>query len=446
MMNIDSVRVRGLFGRFNHDLEFHTDERIMIMIGPNGFGKTTTLNLIDVLFNQSLGRLAGIPFQRVEVSFDRGASLVVLKDHAERNDGGLPLKLIFRSDGGEPQIFRPKKGALLQTRVREPDFPVSAIEDMIPVLDRVGVRTWRNRTTDEVLDLDEVLTVFQDELPGIVRASMSQLPNWLKEVRSTVAVRLIDTERLTRTVRRRGRYRSDSSRRTIQIYSEELSSLVTKSIAEYAKLSQALDRTFPARLVAGSSVSDGSVETLLEDLDAIKQQRSRLEEAGLLTSDQASIEIPDLALVDTSRRGVLAVYAQDTKRKLGVFDDLYGKINAFMRIANSHLRYKQVTVSIEGLKVVSSTGENLDLEMLSSGEQHELIILYELLFRTSENSLILIDEPELSLHVVWQEAFVNDLDELAELSDFRAILATHSPEIVGDRWDLTVELNGPNGR
>ena len=437
MMNIDSVRVRGLFGRFNHDLEFHTDERIMIMIGPNGFGKTTTLNLIDVLFNQSLGRLAGMPFQRVEVSFDRGASLVVLKDHAEQNDDGLPLKLIFRSGSGEPKIFRPIR-ALPQTLVRELDSPIFAIEVMIPVLDRVGVRTWRNRTTDEVLDLDEALTVFQDEL--------SQLPNWLQEVRSTVAVRLIDTERLTRMVRGRGRYRSDSSRRAIQIYSEELAGLVTKSIAEYAKLSQALDRTFPARLVAGSSVSDGSVETLLEDLGAIKQQRSRLEEAGLLTSDQASIEIPDLARMDTSRRGVLAVYAQDTKQKLGAFDDLCGKINAFMRIANSHLRYKQVTVSTAGLKVVSSTGENLDLEMLSSGEQHELVILYELLFRTSENSLILIDEPELSLHVVWQEAFVNDLDELAELSDFRAILATHSPEIVGDRWDLAVELNGPNGR
>lgn len=83
--------------------------------------------------------------------------------------------------------------------------------------------------------------------------------------------------------------------------------------------------------------------------------------------------------------------------------------------------------------------------MLSSGEQHELVILYELLFRTSDNSLILIDEPELSQHVAWQEKFVNDLEEMAEISHFRAILATHSPEIIADRWDLAVELNGPDG-
>ena len=81
--------------------------------------------------------------------------------------------------------------------------------------------------------------------------------------------------------------------------------------------------------------------------------------------------------------------------------------------------------------------------MLSSGEQHELVILYELIFRTAPDSLVLIDEPELSLHVAWQAQFVPDLERMAKLTGFRSILATHSPEIVGDRWDLTVELHAP---
>ena len=37
---------------------------------------------------------------------------------------------------------------------------------------------------------------------------------------------------------------------------------------------------------------------------------------------------------------------------------------------------------------------------------------------------------------------MKDLEETAKVSDFRAIVATHSPEIIGDRWSLTVELNG----
>jgi predicted ATP-binding protein involved in virulence len=85
----------------------------------------------------------------------------------------------------------------------------------------------------------------------------------------------------------------------------------------------------------------------------------------------------------------------------------------------------------------------LEPGLLSSGEQHELVILYELLFRVRENSIILIDEPEISLHVVWQHEFLKDLGQIAALSQFHALVATHSPQIISDRWDLTVELKGP---
>lgn len=81
--------------------------------------------------------------------------------------------------------------------------------------------------------------------------------------------------------------------------------------------------------------------------------------------------------------------------------------------------------------------------MLSSGEQHELVLLYELLFKVGRDSLILLDEPELSLHVVWQQQFLDELQQIAELSGFNVIIATHSPQIIHDRWDLTVELTGP---
>ena len=443
-MNIKSVRVSGLFDRFDHDLDFRTDERIMIVIGPNGFGKTTTLKLIDVLFNQSIRRLARMPFRRIEVSFDVGTTIVAERENGtEQDDERLPLRLIFDGDRGEKEPFYPHRAPL---EPRELGFPISAIEKLIPILDRVGRREWRNTTTGEVLDLEDVLVTFQDELPEQPETPYAHLPQWLRDVRSTVAVRFIDTERLTHTTMERTRYAwGEQFRRTVHIYSKELAGLVSKSIAEYATLSQSLDRTFPARLVAGRNSWHGSMKALLEDLDAIKRKRSELEEAGLLISDEESIEIPDLNDVDKSQLDVLAVYAQDTKQKLGVFDDLYRRVNAFMRIANSRLRYKQVMVSTEGLGVISSAGATLDLEMLSSGEQHEIVILYDLIFRTSEDSLILIDEPELSMHVAWQEQFVNDLEEMAKLSDFRAILATHSPEIIGDRWDLTVELQGSNG-
>ena len=80
---------------------------------------------------------------------------------------------------------------------------------------------------------------------------------------------------------------------------------------------------------------------------------------------------------------------------------------------------------------------------MSSGEQHQLVLFYELLFRIKEKSLILIDEPEISLHLGWQKKLLRDLLKIAKIVQVDFIIATHSPLIINDRWDLTVELEAP---
>ena len=89
-----------------------------------------------------------------------------------------------------------------------------------------------------------------------------------------------------------------------------------------------------------------------------------------------------------------------------------------------------------------SNTDNLSPTDLSSGEQHELVLLYELLFKVKSNSLVLIDEPELSLHVGWQSQFLKDLQDIIKVANLDILMATHSPDIIQDRWDLTVELKG----
>ena len=92
--------------------------------------------------------------------------------------------------------------------------------------------------------------------------------------------------------------------------------------------------------------------------------------------------------------------------------------------------------------MTSDSGRDIALTDLSSGEQHELVLLYELLFGVRDDALILINEPELSLHVGWQVRFLPDLQRIQKLRPLQIVMATHSPQIVNDRWDLTEELKG----
>jgi ABC-type glutathione transport system ATPase component len=77
---------------------------------------------------------------------------------------------------------------------------------------------------------------------------------------------------------------------------------------------------------------------------------------------------------------------------------------------------------------------------LSSGEQEEIILLYELLFIAPDESLILLDEPETSLHVSWQQMIIEDLHKIAELKQHNYIISTHSPDIIGGNLNLTKDL------
>jgi len=82
----------------------------------------------------------------------------------------------------------------------------------------------------------------------------------------------------------------------------------------------------------------------------------------------------------------------------------------------------------------------LSLDQLSSGEKQMIIQLFELLFHAQSGTLVLIDEPELSLHMMWQMNYMKNLSEIAQLRGFQCIVATHSPQIFNSLWSKSVDL------
>jgi predicted ATPase len=77
---------------------------------------------------------------------------------------------------------------------------------------------------------------------------------------------------------------------------------------------------------------------------------------------------------------------------------------------------------------------------LSSGEQHLIVLLGKLLFGTEKGSLVLIDEPEISLHPYWLERIAAIFENIQNLRDFKLVVATHSPSLVENRLENVIEL------
>ncbi len=92
---------------------------------------------------------------------------------------------------------------------------------------------------------------------------------------------------------------------------------------------------------------------------------------------------------------------------------------------------------------IDIAGREVPPDALSSGEQHELVLMYDLLFKTKPGTFVMIDEPEISLHIAWQKKFLEDLQKIINLNSMDVVLSTHSPQLIGAHLDLTVKLSGP---
>ena len=83
---------------------------------------------------------------------------------------------------------------------------------------------------------------------------------------------------------------------------------------------------------------------------------------------------------------------------------------------------------------------------LSSGEKQIIIMIAHLIFEEDQkpSGVFIIDEPELSLHIAWQEIFVDSITEASPKTQF--ILATHSPSIISKvkREQFCQDLNKLN--
>lgn len=87
----------------------------------------------------------------------------------------------------------------------------------------------------------------------------------------------------------------------------------------------------------------------------------------------------------------------------------------------------------------TSMDETIPPYKLSSGEKQILIILLSVLVQDKKPFVLFMDEPEVSLHIEWQQrliAMVRDLNP-----NVQVILTTHSPAVIMDGWgDCVVDV------
>ncbi|MBR5067835.1 MAG: ATP-binding protein [Bacteroidales bacterium] len=111
------------------------------------------------------------------------------------------------------------------------------------------------------------------------------------------------------------------------------------------------------------------------------------------------------------------------------------RIDKFFDLINSLFLMTGKTIDIDDKnRVIFRKGRQIiDMEKLSAGEKQILLLLFTLFLMEDRSTVLLLDEPEISLHIEWQDRLIQLMLDLNP--NCQIIMTTHSPNIFADGWE-----------
>lgn len=443
VFSIEHVKISGLFGEYDYSISFHRD--ITIITSPNGYGKTTILKAIDLFAQKKFYTLkAQIIFNSLEFVMSDGYTYKIenINDH--------PKELL------KIHKIHPESNTLTYTifRVNIEDLD-RQVTRYLPWLTRVSETEWIHDETREIFSdykvygqLEDITLKTNNKTSNKVSSKnlrsspvINSLPDWLSNLNTQVMViptdrlqRQIDDPTLLRQLRNefahlRRNTPMSSYQSSVRVIAEKIKRKYEYTIQGQFDKGRELESSFVHRLLnRDKHPSQISIESLQNE---IRTYEERFFKVGLI---QSLADLKQSEQVGAPYQEVISLYYQDIIEKFKLMESFADKLQNFVDTLNSLYTNKTLKISSDGLKITSI--DNLDLDSLSSGEKHVLVMFGTLFFDTTDDMLLLIDEPEISLHPVWQERFLEIVQNIqSQHRNVKVIMATHSPLIFGNFID-----------
>jgi predicted ATPase len=421
-MNIlSNVTVSGFWDSQTIAIPFHAD--VNFLIGPNGSGKTNIINMVAAALNADFLTLDRLPFEKINLQLSE--------------IGGTK----------KPSIEIEKKG--------KSNLPFSSISYKIKEKASGEIASYSLDDLEEQLTFRDYPLRYNSEI--LSRRSNIVNANIIEKLKRIVNVSWLSIHRAesSRSIREdRGSYES-----TVDKKLDELSNELLKyfSLLEKKGNSETSDFQKTVFLSLIPSQTENELFSAIKQLELSKEKEALIdifhkfsvednkfskileEHFKLLKKAANSLEtgagIDQKQLISIVSAFRINSVVQKWNNLLDLQKKIYEPRETFLEIINGMLQRKNLKINEKNeLIVKTSSNEILSIKQLSSGEKQLLIILGSALLQEKSPWIYIADEPELSLHIDWQEKLITNLRRINPKAQI--IFATHSPDIVsvyGDR-------------
>jgi len=427
------IAVDKLFGQFTYELPTRDDpadvSALFLLYGDNGSGKTTILNMLFRLLSHVDGKdhksyLTKIPFRRFSVELAGGIKVDAVREH-DKLDGPYSAT-----------IYR---GADKLERVEFPNIGPESDEE------ERKARSLNFLGTLEGLKLGLHLLPDNRRIQGGIaddpRFAIRRVTSWhttefvygfepgdpeeaeeRQELKSAV-------DRAARWIRQQAYTGSNAGQKNVN--------------AMYTEIAQSI----AASPTDATDDIQKKMDELVVKLEGLSKKSEAYAQYGLIS--ELAVEKLNQALGGKVSLGnaqimytVISPYVRSIEAQLKALEGIHGVVNTFVENLNKFFAgSKTVTYDLrKGFTVRSKARGKLDLDMLSSGEKHLMNLMCNTLVARDKPSILIIDEPEISLNIKWQRRLIRALLDCIKGSSVQLVFATHSIELLAQHKDHVIRL------
>lgn len=422
-MIIESVDIDGFWGNKKAVAQFNQD--VTIFIGLNGTGKSTFVNLIAATLSLDLAQLSSLQFEtiRIKLSDRKTKRTRTIKVSRQTSDDSIGVDTYeYRVGNRSYRLFTEPR--IVRSRDR-----LEAYRRLSP-----HIREEQLKLKKELSTLVEISQI------SVYRQSYDQSLEYDTRQRFSAV-----DERLKQLFEKFARY---------QLKLETRLNEISKKIQQDAVLSLLYNEQFDQFNLKTSKLNQIDLKGLSEKLylafkelgiqnknKDIERHIQKIESAlGGLKSKNSAFQGDDVLALPLIYRTnhIIDSLNQSEKEKNEITEarqNFFETIHSFM--SNKRFFYDNKTGELS-FRINQEGEQSFPWTNLSSGEKQLLIQFLEVLLQESKSVIFIADEPEISLHVTWQENLLKAIRNLNE--NAQLIIATHSPDIVADFRDKVLDM------
>lgn len=384
--------VNGLAGR-SEPIEINLNRRRTVFFGPNGSGKTSLLRLLHAVLEHDFRPLHSIAFTSAvvdiySINHDREYQYVISrKASTDFNAAGLR-----RDRTQDAEAILPEDATTQYDRIRRAHKQVTRIRCRVTPEIKPTVNRWRH----EFLSTDRLRSL-SDSRASHARTTQSEFEQRIQQLWL--------------------RFFSDMSWQVRTLQEKSLSTIFAHVFSAPTK---------PLPLSAEITNADRLYNAIQ---NFIRRQRHAYE-----------LPVRDEFIGQLKQNAMLFSVADELADIEERITHILRPRTALESLLNSvFLDNKKIRLTEDEIQAIALDGSEFSLDSLSSGEKHLFLLLLEA-YQVG-NSPLLLDEPEISLHVDWQRRLFDFIESLNP--EAQIIAATHSPEILAGVEDAAIfELPG----